>query len=105
MAIATGTALTVLAGASLVGAAATTYGAVEGERAQRHGRYRQREAQAEALRQQMIERQRSVQAEMRANQPTPTSAAQDIDAPFDTDRTGGVTDRHKLARRSMLGGY
>lgn len=88
--------------------AAAGYGAYAGERAekaQREARYRTREAQAEALRTQMVERARSVQADLAsANRPSPASTISLDEMLATTDRTGGVDDRLKLSRPSKLGG-
>lgn len=89
-------------------AGALAYGVYSGERAetqQRQARYRQRDAQAEALRVQMVERSRSVQAEMEAaKRPSPASTIQLEEMLATTDRTGGVDDRLRLGQPTKLGG-
>lgn len=99
---------------AIVGAGAAVgalaYGIYSGERQQAQQKkslQRSRAAQDEALRQQLIERQRSVQTEMRANRPTPASSVVMNDAlglGAATDKTGGLDDRLKLSRPSKLGG-
>jgi type II secretory pathway pseudopilin PulG len=91
-------------GAAVVG---TGYSIAAGERAndaQTQARRRQQRAQDEALRQQMIQRQRSVQDELRQNRPTPASTIDPLDQILSPDRTGGVADRLRLQRRTLLGG-
>lgn len=89
-------------------AGALAYGVYSGERAntlQRQARYRQRDAQAEALRVQMVERSRSVQAEMemaRRQSPASTIGLEEMLAT--TDATGGIDDSLKLSRPTKLGG-
>lgn len=105
MAVATSTALLIGAGVSAVGAGVGAHQAIEAERGQRHSRYRTRAAQDEALRVQMIERARTARTELDANRPTPASTVQLTDEMLaQTDRTGGVDDRLRLARPSKLGG-
>lgn len=92
-------------GVGALAAAAGAYQGVEAERTQRQARYRQRDAQDEALRQQLVERRRAVQAEMASNRPTPASSiALGDEILAQTDRTGGLDDRLRLARPSKLGG-
>lgn len=105
MAVATST----LAAASLaVAAAGAGYGVYAGENAataQRAARRRQEESQREALRIQLAERTRSVQAEQRADRPTPASTvAFGEQLMAGRAATSGVDDRLKLARPSKLGG-
>lgn len=105
--MALGTVATIaLVGASLAG---TGYGIYAGERSndlQTAARRRTKALQDEALRVQMVERARSVKAEMdAANRPSPASTIEDPDGSLQSDRTGGVSDRLKLARRSTLGGF
>lgn len=95
--------------ASVIAGAALAYGVYAGERANsaaNEARKRQRTAQAEALRIQMIERQRSVQQEMKAaNRPSPSSTIALNESLLNpTDRTGGIDDRLRLSRTSKLGG-
>lgn len=88
--------------------ATLAYGVVAGERAndqQSASRKRARDAQNEALRIQMVERSRSVGAEMEAaNRKSPASTIQLNEMLATTDQTGGVDDRLKLSRPSKLGG-
>lgn len=103
MAVATTTAIAIG-----LAAAGTGYSVYAGERANdlaQKARNRTREAQAEALRTQMVERARSVQADLAsANRPSPASTIKLEEMLATTDRTGGVDDRLKLSRPSKLGG-
>jgi hypothetical protein len=91
-----------------VAAAGLIYSVAAGERAQsqqRDSRRRTQRAQDEALRIQMIERQRTVQNEMRSDRPTPASTIDPTPEMLQaTDLTGGVPQRLRLGRRSTLGG-
>lgn len=101
MAVATSTAVLIGAGLS---AGIGGYQAHAQREAQQSAMARQKRAQDEALRLQMVERQRAVQADMeRASKP---SLASPLDSmPASTDRTGGLfEDRLRLARRTTLGG-
>lgn len=93
---------------TVLAAAALGYGVYAGERGakeQREARYRTRDAQAEALRVQMVERARTVQGELAAaNRPSPASTIQLDEMLATTDRTGGVDDRLRLSRPTRLGG-
>jgi Flp pilus assembly protein TadB len=89
-------------------AGALAYGVYSGERAEsaaRQARYRTREAQAEALRVQMLERARSVQADLAtASRPSPASTIGLDEMLASTDRSGVIDDRVKLSRPAKLGG-
>lgn len=93
---------------AIIAAAALGYGIYSGERAdsqQTAARRRQKAAQDEALRTQMIERGRTVQAEMeQANRPSPASTISLEEMLSGTDQTGGVDDRLRLSRPTKLGG-
>ena len=83
------------------------YGVYAGERGQQVASTQRRRAKAsqdEALRLQMIEKQRSAEADSKANRATPGSTIAPDVALNATDKTGGVDDRLKLARPSKLGG-
>lgn len=105
MAVASTTALTVAAIAATAGAG---YGAYAGERTnslQRQGRRRQEAAQKEAIRIQLIERQRAELAAANAAKPSPSAQLADPVEPATTDLTGGIErDRLRLMRSSRLGG-
>jgi hypothetical protein len=93
-------------------AAALGYGVYSGENAataQRGARRRQDEAQREALRVQLAERARSVQAEQRADRPSPASTislGEQLLASGSgaSSLTTGVDDRLRLQKSSKLGG-
>jgi hypothetical protein len=97
-----------------VGAAAavvgTTYGIVAGERGENQqtmARRRQQEAQKEALRIQMAERTRSVQADQKANRPSPASTVGGSLGEMlaaSGNQPGPIDDRLKLSRPTKLGG-
>lgn len=91
---------------TIIAAAALGYAAYSGERSnslQTQARRRQQAAQQEALRIQMIERQRSAQGEVEAAQRKPTTLTTE-DMTSTADRTGGVDDRLRLSRKTALGG-
>lgn len=93
---------------TFVALAALAYGVYAGEeqkKTQKKAAQRTRQAHEEALRQQMIERQRSAQLELRQNRPSPASSVVMNDAlGTPTDKTGGVDDRLRLSRSTKLGG-
>lgn len=93
-----------IAGVAAAGLAYSVYAGERANDAQTQARRRTKAAQDEALRQQMIERQRSVQQEMRADRPSPASTIDPIAEMLSPDRTGGVQDRLRLQRKSTLGG-
>lgn len=106
MAVATSTALTVAAIASAAGAGYGAYSAERGNSLQRQARRRQENAQREATRIQLIERQRAELAAAQAARPSASAALNEnpIDAAT-TDLTGGIErDRLRLMRTSRLGG-
>ncbi len=92
-----------LTSAAVLGTGYSVYAGERGNDLQKMAQRRQRSAQDEALRIQMIERQRSVQAEMRNTRPTPT-AIDPIGEALSSDRTGGIDDRLRLGRATKLGG-
>jgi ABC-type branched-subunit amino acid transport system ATPase component len=95
-----------------VGAAAAVgsagYSVHAGERSnslQRQGRRKQEAAQADALRVQLLQRQRAELAAANAAKPSPTASLDEPTAGVSTDLTGGVErDRLRLARMNRLGG-
>ena len=98
-------ALAIMAGVAVVGLG---YSVASGEAQKANATQARRKtklAQDEALRQQMIERQRSVQKEMKSDRATPASSIVMTDALGNpTDKTHGVDDRLRLARPTKLGG-
>jgi len=80
------------------------YSGEEGKRVATNQRRKAKASQDEALRLQMIEKQRSAEADSKSNRATPGSTIAPDVALNATDKTGGVDDRLKLARPSKLGG-
>lgn len=83
------------------------YSVAAGERAntqQRQARRKQEAAQTEAIRIQLIERQRAELAAAKAAKPSPSSLIDQETAGVSTDLTGGMADRLRLARTTRLGG-
>lgn len=102
MAVATSTAVI---GAAVLGAGTAAWQGQQQRDAMQSAQRRTRQAQDEALRLQMIERQRAVQADMeRANRPAGTANPLTDSLLSTTDRTGGLDDRLRLQRRTTLGG-
>lgn len=91
-----------------LGTAALAYGVYSGEeqkKTQKESMRRTKVAQDEAVRQQMIERQRSARLDLQKDRPTPASSIVLNDAlGAPTDKTGGVDDRLRLSRTTKLGG-
>lgn len=105
MAVATTTALLIGAGIAAAGATASTIQGAQAAASANDQRRKAKLAQDEALRVQMIERQRSVQAEMKADRASPASTVVMPDMlAAGTDKTGGIDDRLRLQRGTKLGG-
>jgi hypothetical protein len=91
-------------------AASLGYAAYSGERAsgqQKMARRKQQDAQTEALRVQMAERTRSVQADQKANRPSPASTVGGSLGEMlaaSGNQPGPIDDRLKLSRPTKLGG-
>ena len=90
-----------------VAALSLGYGVYAGETAAAKAttaRRRAKASQDEALRLQMIEKQRSAEADAKSNRAVPGSTIAPDVAASATDKTGGVDDRLKLAKPTKLGG-
>lgn len=92
---------------AVVAAVGLAYGVYAGETQKAAGiqaRRRSQKAQDEALRLQMIEKQRSAQVDSKSNRPLPGNSVLTDALGTTSDNTGGLDDKLKLARPTKLGG-